>query len=597
MICAVTDALGSNGEGIVRHEGVTFFVPYCLPGEKIRFRVLKVKDKIGYGKIEEVLTPAEERVREKCPVFTRCGGCQLQHLAYRSQLRFKGNGVKDALRKIAGIRLCVPAAIKSDLPYGYRNKLQMPVGVDREGNNVIGFYAERSHRIIPVSTCVIHPEWAEKLIAVLHRYMKECAVKGYDEEAGTGSLRHIVVREIGGKFIVTLVSVTENLPNLQYLIELLYTVFRTFTFYLNINAKDTNVVFGEQFILEHGPGYFEAEEQGIRYEAGPVTFLQVNENVRAKLYEAALKAVVSTGDEVVVDAYSGGGLLTAMLAKSCKRVYGIELEAEAVKCADALKEKNGLSNMTNICGYVEEKLQGVLEKEQGEEIRLILDPPRAGIARSVVRAILESGISKIAIISCNPATLARDLGLLTGSLVEKDGELIKNSEYAALNASKTNECSSLDALSEKEEKTPQIENEAGLNGFYTIEWIQPFDMFPQTKHVETLVLLSHKEPDSRISVKVEFGEKEGQISLAETQKQVEDSKPKAKTTYKQIQKYVEENYGFKVHTAYIAEVKRNLGLPMYDAPNAVEELKRPRSHPTEKMVLAIKETLAHFEII
>lgn len=339
MICAVTDALGSNGEGIVRHEGVTFFVPYCLPGEKIRFRVLKVKDKIGYGKIEEVLTPAEERVREKCPVFTRCGGCQLQHLAYRSQLRFKGNVVKDALRKIAGIRLCVPAAIKSDLPYGYRNKLQMPVGVDKEGNNVIGFYAERSHRIIPVSSCVIHPEWAEKLIAVLHRYMKECAVKGYDEEGGTGSLRHIVVREIGGKFIVTLVSVTENLPNLQYLIELLYTVFRTFTFYLNINAKDTNVVFGEQFILEHGPGYFEAEEQGIRYEAGPVTFLQVNENVRAKLYEAALKAVVSTGDEVVVDAYSGGGLLTAMLAKSCKRVYGIELEAEAVKCADALKEK------------------------------------------------------------------------------------------------------------------------------------------------------------------------------------------------------------------------------------------------------------------
>lgn len=147
------------------------------------------------------------------------------------------------------------------------------------------------------------------------------------------------------------------------------------------NAEN-DVVFGEQFILEHGPGYFEAEEQGIRYEAGPVTFLQVNENVRAKLYEAALKAVVSTGDEVVVDAYSGGGLLTAMLAKSCKRVYGIELEAEAVKCADALKEKNGLSNMTNICGYVEEKLQGVLEKEQGEEIRLILDPPRAGTRAS-----------------------------------------------------------------------------------------------------------------------------------------------------------------------------------------------------------------------
>ena len=167
-------------------------------------------------------------------------------------------------------------------------------------------------------------------------------------------------------------------------------------------------------------------------------------------------------------------------------------------------------------------------------------------------------------ISCDPATLARDVGILTGALIEKDGALVKAEAPA---------------------------------GPYSVTCVEPFDMFPQTKHVETLVLLSHKEPDSRISVKVEFGEKEGQISLAETQKQVEDIKPKAKTTYKQIQKYVEENYGFKVHTAYIAEVKRNLGLSMYDAPNAVEELKRPRSHPTEKMVLAIKETLAHFEII
>lgn len=471
IICAVTDALGSNGEGIVRHEGMTFFVPYCLPGEKIRFRVLKVKDKIGYGKAEEILTPAEERVREKCPVFSRCGGCQLQHLNYRSQLRFKGNVVKDALRKIAGIEADVPAAVRSELSYGYRNKLQMPIGVDRDGNNVIGFYAERSHRIVPVSSCAIHPEWAERLIAVVKRYMEECAVRGYDEEKRTGSLRHLVVREIGGNFIVTLVSVSENLPNLQYLIELLQTVFESFTLYININKKDTNVIFGEQFILEHGPGYFETEEQGISYKAGPVTFLQVNANVREKLYEAAIEATVGTGSEVVVDAYSGGGLLTAMLAKRCKRVYGIELEAEAVKCADSLKEKNGLSNMTNICGRVEEELPAVLEKEKGEELRLILDPPRAGIARSVLNALLASGIPKLTIVSCNPATLARDLGILTGSLMEKDGELVKNPDY----------------LSEGAEES--VGESAGRN-FYHIESIQPFDMFPQTKWVETLVCLT-----------------------------------------------------------------------------------------------------------
>ena len=169
-ICAVTEAIGSNGEGILRYEGITFFVPSCLPGEKVRFKVLKIKDKIGYGKLEEVLTPAEERAREKCPVFSRCGGCCLQHVDYNAQLVHKSNVVKDALRKIGGLNVKVPLTVKSDFPYGYRNKLQMPVGVDKEGNTVIGFYAERSHRIVPISACAIHPDWATRLIAVVKRY-------------------------------------------------------------------------------------------------------------------------------------------------------------------------------------------------------------------------------------------------------------------------------------------------------------------------------------------------------------------------------------------------------------------------------------------
>ena len=465
IICAVTEAIGSGGEGIIRHEGITFFVPACLPGEKVTFRVLKVKGNIGYGKVEEVLTPAEERVREKCPVFLKCGGCCLQHLEYGAQLVHKATVVKDALRKIGGLHINVPTAIRSDLPYGYRNKLQIPVGVDKDGQNVIGFYAEHSHRIIPVKSCAIHPEWAEKLIAIVKRYMTECAVKGYDEVNKTGAIRHIVAREIGGKFIITLVSAKRNLPNLPFLIGLLQEAFFTITLYVNFNDSDTNVIFGKEFQLVHGMGFFENEEHGIRYEAGPVTFLQVNENVRTKLYKDALKTVSADGDEVVVDAYSGGGLLTAMIAKKVKRVYGIELEEEASRCADSLKEKNGLDNMCNICGYVEEKLPAVLEKEKGEKLRLILDPPRAGIARSVLYALLKSGIPQLTLISCNPATLARDLGVLTGSLIENEnGELVKNSAY-------TNE---------------------GLSGYYTIEKIQPYDMFPQTKHVETLVQLSHK---------------------------------------------------------------------------------------------------------
>ncbi len=469
-IIAVTESLGSGGEGIIRHEGITFFVPACLPTEKVKFKVLKIKDKIGYGKVEEVLTPAEERVRPKCPVFTRCGGCTLQHLDYPLQLAHKATVVKDALRKIGGIEMDVPSAIKSDLPYGYRNKLQMPIGVDKDGETVIGFYAERSHRIVPVSSCAIHPDWAEKLIAIIKRYVKECAVKGYDETQKTGALRHIVAREIGGKFIFTLVSAKRKLPNIEYLIQLLSEQFAQFSLYINFNDTDTNVILGKEFQLVHGTGFFENKEQGICYEAGPVTFLQVNENVRTKLYKDALKSVALFGDEVVIDAYSGGGLLTAMLAKKAKRVYGIELEEEAVRCADALKAKNGLQNMQNICGKVEEKLAGVLEQERGEKVRLILDPPRAGIARSVVKALLASGIEKMTLISCNPATLARDLGLLTGRLIENEkGELIKNPAY---------------------ENKAQGET---LSGYYEIERLQPYDMFPQTKAIECLVCIKRKE--------------------------------------------------------------------------------------------------------
>ena len=561
-ICATVEALGSSGEGIIRHEGVTFFVPSCLPGEKVRFKALKIKNGIGYGKIEEVLAPAEERVQPKCGACLRCGGCRLQHVGYSEQLKIKGQIVHDCLKKIAGIEWNVPVAVKSDCEYGYRNKLQLPIGVNADGENVIGFYAERSHRIIPIDDCAIHPDWAEKLIAVLKSFMRECRVHGYDEERKTGTLRHIVAREIAGNFIFTLVVVDKKVAGLDRLIALLQSEFASFSLYLNVNATDTNVVFGEEFRLLYGPETFEGVEQGICYEAGPMTFLQVNENVRAKLYRAALKTVTGEGAEVVIDAYSGGGLLTAMIAKKTKRVYGIELEKEAVACADSLKKKNKLENMTNICGYVEEKLPEVLAKEKGENVRLILDPPRAGIARSVIKALCESGIPRLTIISCNPATLARDLGLLTGYLIEMDGELKKGDG----------------------------------NGAYEISSIQPYDMFPQTKHVETLVCLS-KKTEKHINIDVEFGEGEGQISLKKLQEELNEQKPKKKTTYKDIQAYIEEKYGFKVHTAYIAEVKRDLGLPMYDAPNAVEELKRPRSHPTTEMVEAIKEALKHFEVM
>ena len=549
-------------------EDYVFFVPYALPGEKISFRVLKIQGKIGYGKVEEIFVSSPDRVSPVCPVFHTCGGCGLQHMSYALQTKFKREKVKNALLKIGGAEAEVSPVVPCASPYGYRNKLQLPVGVDGNGNTVLGFYAERSHRIVPIDRCYIHPEWSAKLIAVFKEYLACSEAKGYDERAKKGLIRHLVAREIDGKYLVTIVATEKNLPEKELLIEKLQAAFPGCSAFVNVNKSDSNVIFGDRFYSLCGAEHIEGETDGIAYEAGAETFVQVNPEIREKLYERAMEACFAGGAEVVIDAYSGGGLMTAMAARRAKRAYGIELNAEASACAESLKKKNNLANMANVCGDAAAELPRIMAEENGEKTVLILDPPRAGVARSVLYAILKSKIERFVMISCDPATLARDLGILTGTLVEKDGMLIKNTAGARDNRE---------------------------NNYFRIESVEPFDMFPQTKHVETLVVLSHKKPDSHLEVKIDFDNTSlDKTAIAE---RAEKRKPQEKRTYKKIQEWIEENYGFKVHTAYVAEVKRELGLPMYDAPNAVEELKRPRSHPTEEMTVAIKAALKHFGII
>ncbi len=556
----IAEGLGTDGEGIIKTAGATVFVPFCLPGESVRFKALKVKGAIAYGKLTEILTPSPERVTPVCPVFGKCGGCDLQHMNYACQLEFKRNSVATALSKIGGICVevndCVPCANE----YGYRNKLVLPIGADADGNTVVGFYARHSHRIVPISDCAIQADWAKNVIAAVRKFA-ESGARGYDEVTRTGVLRHIVAREIGGKFIFALVAA--KYLDVAPFAELLRGYFKEFTLLLNINSAPTNAIFGEEWRLCHGDGFFEAEEHGVKYRAGANTFLQVNDDVRAKLYAAVLEQAESGA--VAVDLYSGGGMLTAMLAKKCGAAYGIEIVKEASRCADELKRANGLQDkMTNICGAVEDEIDKVFARTEGRGRIIVCDPPRKGMQRGVVNAIARSKADKVVLVSCNPATLARDLGVLCGTLTERGGELVRVDKPTS---------------------------------DYRIESVTPFDMFPQTKWCETLVVLSKKTPDSHINIDVEFGEGEGQFSLSKVKERAEARKPKEKVTYKMIQEYIEKTYGFKAHTAYIAEVKRDLGLPMYDAPNAVEELKHPRPHPTPRMVDAIKETLKHFEII
>ena len=460
------ESLGSNGEGIVHRGETVFFAPFTVVGEKVKLKALKVKNRIGYAKALEILTPADERVRPRCPLFTKCGGCQVQHLRYSAQLKMKSKTVADALHKIAGIDIEVPITVKSEFQYEYRNKLQIPVGVGKNGENVIGFYAERSHRIVPVMRCPIHPYWAEQVIAAFSAYMEECGVRGYNEVDGSGDLRHIVVREVEGNFIVTAVTAKNSLPYADRLAAQLKEKFKSFALWQNVNDGSGNGVFGKTFRLLYGERRFAGHECGVRFEAGPNTFLQVNRSVCRKLYERTVRCALECGAEVAIDAYSGGGLLTAMLAKQVGKAYGIEVVAEASECANGLIEPNKLEGkMVNICGRVEEKLPEILHNTLADKAFLVVDPPRKGIDRGTLKAILQSKIPHVAMISCSPASMARDVGILTGALAETGGELKKNPAYI----------------------------QGGLPGYYSVESVQPFDMFPQTKHVETMVVLRRNQ--------------------------------------------------------------------------------------------------------
>ncbi len=458
----IVQYLGANGEGVLKQDGVIVFVPFALVGEKIKYKVVKVTSKCAYGKVLEVLTPAEERVRPKCSVFTKCGGCQLQHLSYSYQIKNKEENVKNCFKKIAGLDVNVLPAIRCANEYGYRNKLQLPVA-QTENGIVIGFYAENSHRVIPIDDCPINPAWTKYIISAFYDYANKFNVKGYNEVDGSGELREITVKEIKDSLIITAVVTDKNIRGIDYLIAVLTEkVKRTFSLYLNVNTARTNVIYSDEFILKYGKPSYTGELRGVKYKIGVQSFMQVNNEVCGKLYSAVVDYANLDENTTVIDAYSGAGLMTAMLAKTAGKAVGIEIVKEAVANADELAKTNLLTDkITNYCGKCEDILPSVIKEERakGNKLCLVLDPPRKGLELSVVNAVVESGIEKIIYVSCKPSTLARDVGLICGSL-----ELVGN----------------------------EVKKSANPTLRYQIDVIRPFDMFPQTKHVETLVCLTRK---------------------------------------------------------------------------------------------------------
>ncbi len=454
--------IGANGEGIVKKDGLVIFIPFALKGELCSFKILKVTSKVCYAKLLNVLEPSKDRVSPVCPVFTKCGGCSIQHLNYASQLEIKKQNVINCFKKIAGLDLEVTNVISSDFPLRYRNKLQLPVSFDGE-KTVIGFYAENSHRVVEIADCPINKEYTKDIISIFNNFIAENNFKGYFEREKKGDIREITVKEISGILIITVVWLKLSNKGLNGLINSLEKAFGdNFSLFYNVNDKNTNVIYGDKFYLMHGNGEVLGEKLGIKISSGVLSFSQVNDNVCDKLYTFVTDEIKSFNPDTVVDAYSGAGLMTAMLSRVSKKAIGIEIVKEATLSANSLKDRNNLSDkMININGACEEVLPDLVKKEfdSGSKIAVVLDPPRKGCDVKVLNAIKKCKIDKIVYVSCLPSSLARDVGILVGSLKMSHGEIVKDLSFS-----------------------PE----------YSIDKICLFDMFPQTKHVETLVVLQRK---------------------------------------------------------------------------------------------------------
>ena len=489
--------------------------------------------------------PARE-IRWNCPVAAKCGGCQLTRLSYAEQLQWKQQRVTELLDGICEVR----PILGMDDPFHYRNKVHAVLAVDKAGRPISGVYAMGTHRVVPVRHCLIEDRRADRIIQTIVAMLPAYKLRIYNEYTHRGFLRHILIRtgHVTGQIMVVLVATSLEFPGKKAFVqELIQRHPEITTVVLNCNQRETSMVLGTKEITLYGEGYMEDELCGKRFRISPQSFYQVNAKQCEVLYRTAIDAAQLTGAETLLDAYCGTGTIGLCASDGCKQLIGVELNADAIRDAKENARRNGVENARFLCDDAGRFMQKLAKEGNAPDV-VMMDPPRAGSDQKFLQSLLMLKPKRVVYVSCNPETLARDLRVL-------------------------------------------------VDGGYQAEWATPVDMFPGTEHVETVVLLSHKKADSYIHIDVEFGEGEGKIPVDSIAKRAEAYKPKEKVTYKMIKEYIEAKYGFKVHTAYIAEVKRDLGLPMYDAPNAVEELKQPRKHPTPEKVEAIKDALRYFAVI
>ena len=479
-----------------------------------------------------------------------CGGCPLLGLDYAEQLKQKEAAVKKLLGKYGPVN-----AIRGmEDPYHYRNKVISTFTTGWGGKLTSGIYAANSHKVLPVERCLLQDEVLDKTMEAVRAAAIACRYQPYDEDKGTGLVRHCLLRRgvATGQVMVVLVTAQAVLPGAKNFVRALLAEAEkrgvtVTTVVQNVNPRKTSVVLGDAEKVLYGKGYILDTLCGKTYALSPRSFYQINHSQTEVLYGLAVEAAHLTGKEVVLDAYCGIGTIGLTAADHAKQVVGVELNRDAVQDAIGNAKHNGVKNARFFAADATRWISEAAAAGERADV-IFMDPPREGSTPQFIESVARMAPKRVVYVSCNPETLARDLALLT-----KKG--------------------------------------------YRVESSTPVDMFPQTEHIETVVLLSHKKPDSYIHIDVEFGEGEGKIPVDKIVQRAEQYKPKERVTYKRIKEYILEKYGFKVHTAYIAEVKRSLGLPMYDAPNAVEKLKQARKHPTPEKVEAIKDALHYFAVI
>ena len=555
---AVVETIEFPNKGVLHIDGERVIVKNALPGQTIRFVINKKRKGKCEGRLLEVLAPSSlEQTEGTCPHFGICGGCLYQSLPYEEQLKIKEQQVKSLIDGVCSSY--VFEGIKGSPVFkGYRNKMEFSFGDEfKDGPLALGMHRRGSfYDIVNTPECQIVNQDFCKILTYTLEYFTEKKAGYYKKLQHVGYLRHLLVRRAvkTGEILAALVTSgqTETLETgEEELLEgwraglLSLPLEGSFAGILHIrNDSLADVVQSDETRILYGKDYFYEELLGLKFRISPFSFFQTNSLGAEVLYETARGYVGETADKVVFDLYSGTGTIAQIIAPVASKVVGVEIVEEAVEAARENAAMNGLSN----CEFIAGDVLKVIDELQDKPDLIILDPPRDGIHPKALEKIIDFGVDRMVYISCKPTSLARDLVVL---------------------------------------------QERG----YQVEKVCCVDMFPATANVETVVLLSHKKADSYIHIDVEFGEGEGKIPVDSIAKRAEAYKPKEKVTYKMIKEYIEAKYGFKVHTAYIAEVKRNLGLPMYDAPNAVEELKQPRKHPTPEKVEAIKDALRYFAVI